>query len=162
MFERLQTFFQNLGAPSAEAGLSPHDPLVAVAALCLQVMEADGVVHEAEKTRLREILATRYGLDQRKLDALMQAARRAESEAVDYFRFTSDLKRVLNEDERQQLIGVLWDIVYADGERSEIEDHVVWRVADLLGVSDRARVEQRQGAAARAHNNTDPTGEADA
>ena len=44
---------------------------------------------------------------------------------------------------------MLWDIVYADGERSEMEDHVIWRIADLLGVSGRDRVLQRQVAAAR-------------
>lgn len=159
MLERLQSFFQTLVAGRPTGSVAPDDPLIAVAALCIQVMEADGVVLEVETKRLKELLAQEYGLDETRLEAVLDAGRRAESEAVDYFRFTSELKRSLDEDQRQALIGILWDVVYADGQRSEIEDHVVWRVADLLGVSDRERVNQRLEAAARAEA---PKGEDDA
>ena len=36
---------------------------------------------------------------------------------------------------------MMWELVYADGEVSEFEDNVVWRAADLLGVSSRDRIE---------------------
>jgi uncharacterized tellurite resistance protein B-like protein len=35
----------------------------------------------------------------------------------------------------------MWELVYADGEVSEFEDNVVWRAADLLGVSSRDRID---------------------
>jgi uncharacterized tellurite resistance protein B-like protein len=44
---------------------------------------------------------------------------------------------------------MMWEIVYADGERTEFEDNIVWRVADLLGISSRERIELRQHVAAR-------------
>jgi uncharacterized tellurite resistance protein B-like protein len=34
--------------------------------------------------------------------------------------------------------------VYADGRVSEFEENVVWRAADLLGVSSRDRMELKQ------------------
>ena len=73
----------------------------------------------------------------------------AESEAIDFFHFTSELKRQLSEEQRVALIGLLWEIVYADGERSEMEDHAIWRIADLLGVSGRERIMKRQEVAER-------------
>jgi hypothetical protein len=30
---------------------------------------------------------------------------------------------------------MMWELVYADGQVSEFEDNVVWRAADLLGIS---------------------------
>lgn len=155
MFERLQSFLQSLGANRGQGNLDPNDPLVSVSALCIQVMESDGVVHESEKQRLRELLRTEYGLDDERLEAILKAGKKAEREAVDYFRFTSELKRALDEEQRLKLIGILWDIVYSDNQRSEIEDHVVWRIADLLGISDRDRVLQRQEAATRARMKDD-------
>jgi uncharacterized tellurite resistance protein B-like protein len=149
MFERFQEFLQNLTADHPKSDFAPDDPRIAVAALCIQVMEADGKVEASEKKKLRKLLKEQYGLDGRQLDALIAAGEEAESEAVDYFRFTSDLKRHLNNDQRLELIGILWDIVYADGERSEMEDHAIWRIADLLGVSGRERIMKRQEAAAR-------------
>ncbi|GEO85725.1 MULTISPECIES: TerB family tellurite resistance protein [Alphaproteobacteria] len=150
MLDRLQSFFQSLTQFRPQPAFAPNDPRIAVAALCLQVMEADGVVHDAEQVKLRSLLREQYALDENALDALLAESRKAESEAVDYFRFTSELKRTLDESQRQQLVGVLWDIVYADGNRSEMEDHAIWRIADLLGVSARDRVHERQEALARA------------
>lgn len=148
MLNRIQSFFQTLVGQHTD-DFSPDDLRVAVAALCFQVMEADGTVSKSERHRLREILQDYYHLDSGKLDALLAAGQEAGKEAVDYYRFTIDIRRHLDEDQRIELIGILWDIVYADGERSEMEDHVIWRVADLLGVSARDRVLQRQQAATR-------------
>ncbi|KQO73755.1 TerB family tellurite resistance protein [Rhizobium sp. Leaf262] len=147
MFDRIQSFFQNLAHGGSSEDFAPDDLRVAIAALCFQVMEADGTVSNVERQRLRQLLQEHYQLSAGKLDALMDAGREAGREAVDYYRFTADIRRHLDEDKRIELIGILWDIVYADGERNEMEDHVIWRVADLLGVSVRDRVLQRQQAA---------------
>ena len=42
----------------------------------------------------------------------------------------------------------MWEIVYADGRVTEFEDNLLWRAADLLGVSSRERIELRQQVAA--------------
>ncbi|WP_018902296.1 TerB family tellurite resistance protein [Rhizobium sp. 2MFCol3.1] len=149
MFERFQAFFQNLTADTQKSSFAPDDPRIAVAALCMQVMEADGQIKDSEKKRLRTLLKDQYCLDGKQLDALIAAGREAESDAVDYYRFTSDLKRHLDTEQRLELIGILWDIVYADGERSEMEDDAIWRIAELLGVSARERIQKRQEAAKR-------------
>jgi uncharacterized tellurite resistance protein B-like protein len=35
----------------------------------------------------------------------------------------------------------MWQIVYADGRVSEFESNLIWRAADLLGISSRDRIE---------------------
>jgi uncharacterized tellurite resistance protein B-like protein len=42
---------------------------------------------------------------------------------------------------------MMWELVYADGQVSEFEDNVVWRAADLLGISSRDRIELKRKAA---------------
>lgn len=149
MFDRILDFFQDLAGDRPHNEFAPDDPRVAFVALCFQVMEADGTVSDSEKNRLHDLLRDRYQLDKAHLERLIAAGRAAGSEAVDYYRFTSDLKRQLTPDDAVALVGALWDLVYADGERSEMEDHVIWRIADLLGVSARDRVLERQKVAAR-------------
>jgi hypothetical protein len=39
---------------------------------------------------------------------------------------------------------MMWEIVCADGTVDALEDNIIWRAADLLGVSSRQRVELRQ------------------
>ena len=149
MFERLQQFLAGLSGGEGKTAFAADDPRVAVMALCIQVMEADGTVLEVEKTALRARFKEFYGVDETELDGLVAAGSDAESEAIDFFRFTSELKRQLSEEQRVDLIGLLWEIVYADGERSEMEDHAIWRIADLLGVSGRERIMKRQQVAER-------------
>jgi len=46
---------------------------------------------------------------------------------------------------------MLWEIVYADGKVSEFEDNLIWRAADLLGISSRERIELRRQVAGESH-----------
>ncbi|OCP11057.1 MULTISPECIES: TerB family tellurite resistance protein [unclassified Ensifer] len=147
MFERLRTFLDGLTGPTAR--IQHGDPRVAVIALCFQVMEADGRILASERRKMRAVIKQHYKVDDAALAALIEAGETAESEAIDFYQFTAEIKRHLSEEQRVELVGMLWDIVYADGERSEMEDHVIWRIADLLAVSGRDRVLMRQEAAAR-------------
>lgn len=148
MFDRLQRFLSSLSR-NDKRGFDVGDPRLAVMALCIQVMESDGRVLDAERSTLRERFRVLYGLDDADLDALVEAGTAAASEAIDFFQFTSELKRQLSEEQKVDLVGLLWEIVYADGERSELEDHAIWRIADLLGVSGRERIMKRQEVAGR-------------
>jgi uncharacterized tellurite resistance protein B-like protein len=64
--------------------------------------------------------------------------------------FTSVLRRALDDDGRQKIVEMLWDIAYADGAADEFEENTIWRIAELLGVSTRDRVLLRQRVAGRA------------
>ena len=44
---------------------------------------------------------------------------------------------------------MMWEMVYADGHVSEFERNLIWRAADLLGVSSRERIELGQQVASR-------------
>ena len=52
----------------------------------------------------------------------------------------------------------MWDVVFADGEASEFEENVVWRVAELLGVPTRDRVALRRKVAEEEHAAADHPG----
>lgn len=150
MFERIVTLLQDIvGGPHHGEG-EVDEVRVAAVALCNQVMAADGRITSQERAVVAEVLGQRFGIEGRNLTLLLEAGESAEKDAVDFFRFTSVLKRSLSEEQRTTFIGLLWDIVYADGEKTEVEDHVIWRIADLLAVDTRDRVEQRIAAEKRA------------
>jgi uncharacterized tellurite resistance protein B-like protein len=149
MFQRLFSFLQALpGGPDAPR-VAADDPRIAAAALLFHVMAADGVQSENEQAVLRQALQTSYGLAGSELEAIMKAGEEAEREAVDLYAFTSVLQRELNEQQRVEFIALMWQIVFADGESHELEDNTVWRVAELMGVDRRARMELRSRASGR-------------
>lgn len=145
MFERLVSFLSELPGQRGGSGqFGPDDPRVAAAALMFHVMDADGVRRDGETASLREILSRTYAVTGAELDALMQAGEHADQEAIDLYAFTSVLKRHLDHAARAEFIRIMWQVVYADGELHELEDNVVWRVAELLGIEQRERIGLRQ------------------
>jgi uncharacterized tellurite resistance protein B-like protein len=144
MLDRLKTFFGSLTDGTQKAKLGPDDPLVAAAALMFHVMEADGESAASEHKRLREVLAEAYQLSHGDVERIIAAGDRAHREAIDLFSFTSVVNRGLDDNAKIEFVGLLFEMVYADGELHELEDNVVWRVAELIGVSQRDRVEMRR------------------
>ncbi|PYE88919.1 TerB family tellurite resistance protein [Phyllobacterium leguminum] len=142
MLDRLQTFLKELSSGEGRGGktFGKDDPRLAVAALMFHIIDADGERHEEERRRIAEMLSEAYQLKDGELNALLQAAEAADQEAIDLYSFTSVIKRHLDERERIHLIELMWEIAYADGEVGEMEDNVIWRVAELIGVSTRDRV----------------------
>jgi uncharacterized tellurite resistance protein B-like protein len=145
MLDRLQKLFASLGSGEpARASLGRDDPRVAAAALFFHVTDADGSVSAAERKTLRDVIARAYSLKGSELDKVLAAGEQADHEAVDLYGFTSVLKRELDEERRIDFVELLWEVVFADGSRHELEENVVWRIAELLGVSTRERVLARQ------------------
>ena len=150
MFERVLSFLKELPGAGTRVAGDEEDPRVAASALLYHVMNADGVRQDAEWERFKSLLAETYAIGGAELEALAEAGERADNEAIDLYAFTHVLKRHLDADQRKAFIGMMWDLVYADGELHELEDNVVWRVAELIGVEQRDRVEARRMAAAGA------------
>ena len=162
MFDRIISFLRDI--PGAERSLrfdAGDDARVAAAALLIHVMDADGVRRQEERARLRRALTEAYQVSGAALDALFAAAEQADQEAIDLYAFTSVLKRHLDAPARLAFIGLLWDVVYADGERHELEDNTVWRIAELIGVDAPSRVAERQRARARTPGTPRETGSDD-
>lgn len=158
MFERLLSFFKELPGielRTKKQTFADEDPRLAAAALMFHVIEADGEQHEKERKRLSELLSQAYDLQGDDLQALIKAAEIADQESIDFYRFTSVLKRHLDVPERLNFIEVLWEMVYADGEVGEIEDNIMWRIADLIGVDPQQRIGLKLRVAERAKSALD-------
>jgi uncharacterized tellurite resistance protein B-like protein len=144
MFERLKTFLNSLGSETPK--VEPDDTAVAIVALALHVIHADGVVEEKENQVLESEIRNYFNLSKGEYDEMLAVAKQQEERAIDLFRFTSRINRALDERQKTEFIGLLWQIVHADDQRNEIEDHLVWRIAELIGVSGRVRIAKRQEA----------------
>jgi uncharacterized tellurite resistance protein B-like protein len=147
--------FRNFVADFVEGDKHPSqfaedDYRLAAAALLVHAAAVDGEMSQSERDKLHAIVKRRFALDEAATDELIDKATQAEQEAVDLYHFTSSLNRTLDEAGRAKVIEMMWEIVYADGRRDELEDNLLWRAADLLGVSSRERIELRRRIAGKA------------
>jgi len=149
MFEVLRKFVSDLAdGETHPSRFAENDYRLAAAALLVHAAAIDGVISDVESERLHAVIKRWFDLDDAAADELLNAATKAEQESIDLYHFTSLLGRSLDEDGRQRVVEMMWEIVFADGRVTEFEDNLIWRAADLLGVSTRERVELRQRVAA--------------
>jgi uncharacterized tellurite resistance protein B-like protein len=147
MLAALKTFIDELtGDASGKRQYAPADYRLAAAALLVHLASIDGEFDDGERAYLQRTVESRFGLDPAAARDLIDQAWESEREAVDLYRFTNVLKRTMDEEGRRQVIGMLWEMAYADGKIHEFEENIIWRVAELLGVSTRDRVGLRQSA----------------
>src|ERR1700716_2560710 len=145
MLDGLRQFIADIVSPTTHQDRAFDDTgyRLGATALLVHVISIDGEPSEIEKRKLHSLLESRFGLDPGTADKLIAAATLVEGEAVDLYHFTSVIMRSVNEEGRLRIIEMMWELVYADGKVSEFEENVVWRAADLLGVSSRDRIDLR-------------------
>lgn len=151
MLDAIRRFLADLADDRQRPPASEDELKLAAAALLFHVIAVDGVISDGERTTLKAVLARRFGLDPDQVGELLSAAQSADAEAVDLYAFTSVLKQRLDLAERERIVAMMWELVYADGSVHELEDNVVWRVSELLGVSARIRVLLKMEASGRGH-----------
>jgi len=133
MFEAITRLFNK-----PETALSSQDPKLAVAVLLVHLASVDGQMKDEERKTIRGALVDHYELDEASVDRLIKEAALRDAEAVDFYRFTSALTALEMED-RIEIIRMMWTVVFSDNKNHELEDNMVWRVAELIGVSSRDR-----------------------
>jgi uncharacterized tellurite resistance protein B-like protein len=154
MFEVFKKFVSDLAdGETHPSQFADNDYRLSAAALLIHAAAVDGAISDLERERLHAVIKRWFDLDEAATDELVRKATEVEEKSIDLYHFTSLLGRTLDEDGRRRVIEMMWEIVYADGRVSEFEDNLIWRAADLLGVSTRERVELRQRvAASRGHD----------
>jgi uncharacterized tellurite resistance protein B-like protein len=155
MFESFRKFLPEVSEGSRHPTHFEHnDYRLAAAALLVHTAEIDGNMSDLERDQVHAVVKRQFGLDEATTDELVAEATEAEHEAVDLYHFTSLINRSLDADGRRRIVEMMWEIIHADGRVTDFESNLMWRVADLLGISSRERIELGQRVASR--RGTDP------
>jgi uncharacterized tellurite resistance protein B-like protein len=147
MFEKLSELLKDLFDTDTGDDGTAHR--AALAALLVHASRIDGHEDPEETAKLNLLLETQFDLTPAERDALVEEGRERDAEAVDLYGFTSTLTDRLDQEGRCRVVSMLWEVVLADGRLDDYEANLVWRVAELLGVSTRDRVELRRAVETR-------------
>ncbi|WP_114392255.1 TerB family tellurite resistance protein [Oleisolibacter albus] len=143
MLNRIRRLFDQ--PDRALASLQRPDRLhLAAAVLMLEAAGLDDSVTAEETGRIHALVRSRFGLDTAEADDLLASAAKVAEGPAQWHRFTSTLADAFDYDERVQLIEMLWEVAYADGELHHLESSLLRRVGGLLYVSDRDRGEAQR------------------
>ncbi len=150
MLKELKSFFADLSGEEKPKPFDDSDYRLSAAALLVHVATLDHELAAEDRETLQGLLKSRFDLDEARTAELIDAAVTADREAVDFYRFTHNLMRSLDEAGRQRVVEMMWEMAYSDHAVSEFEDNVMWRVGDLLGISTNDRIALKHRAASGA------------
>ena len=141
MINRLKNFLDHLARDdeTAGAGHSFAEKDMAAAALLVEAASLDGGIGEAELETILRLVVERFELNPEEAELLFAEAQKVQANSNQLVKFTKAVKVHYDEDERIELIEMLWEVVYADGILHEYESNLMRRIGGLIYVSDRDR-----------------------
>jgi uncharacterized tellurite resistance protein B-like protein len=149
MLDRLSSLLSQWMEHPDQAGDDRHGVILAAAVLMVEAATMDGAVQGEERDRIRDILATRFALDEDAAESLLAEAERVDADATQLIPFTRTLKDALDDQQRIDIMEMLWEVAYADGQLHDYESNLVRRVGGLLYVADQDVGAARKRAMAR-------------
>ena len=150
MLDALRALFSG-GTPATPdaASASPEvDPIhLAACALLLEIAWADNEFSAPERAHLEGVLARHFQLTPDEGARLMAVADEARRNAVDYYRFTSVLRKSYDTGQKMVMAEVIWGLALADGTIAEHEHYLTRKIANLLGLAPAYLTAARNAAA---------------
>ena len=140
MIKRLMERIADAIATPGEAPGSRDEAIrMATAVLMVDVARADHVFDDEEFDRVLQLVQAHFELTPDQAAALVVDADDQAEELISVHDFTQLLHNNLDEREKATIVGLLWQVAYADGRLDKYEDSLVLKISDLLHVS-RGRV----------------------
>ncbi len=117
---------------------------MATAALLVEAALMDGHLDGAERATIGRLLATRFDMSPVACEEIIDEATETVTESSQLYPFTRVIKDGWDEGQREHLMEMVWEVVYADGKLHDYEASLARRIAGLIYVSDRANGEARR------------------
>src|SRR5262245_53055652 len=116
MFESLRKLFDDHVAPAvSEAAPEGRERALrlAAAALLFEVVRADGVVKDDERTVMRAAVQSTFGLSRQEGEELVRLAEEASRHSASLYEFTHVVDEQLPLEDKKRLIELLWLVAFA-------------------------------------------------
>ena len=123
---------------------------IAVAALLLEAMYIDHRASEHEHAAITRLLREHFALPEEAAQQLVAVADERFAEVLDDWEFAEAVRAGFNAAERREVLTMLWEVAYADGDLVRLEDRLVSRLAKQLDIDPEAADAARATAVARA------------
>jgi len=114
---------------------------IAVSKILVRTAKIDDEFHILEEQKILDLLSKYFSLNDADAKNLMEIGVNEEKSATDLYAYTNTIKKSLDLIERKKIIEMMWQIIVTDDNFDPYENNLVWRVAELIGISTRERVQ---------------------
>ena len=134
MFDKLKSIFDK----KIEEENEQFDTVqIAISTLMIQTAVYDGVFDEQEKSEILELIKKYFNFNEDQKVSLFKIAMKVNDDSNDMQQFTRVLNDNLSEEEKLNIIEMLWKIIISDGHIDDYENALIRKISGLLYISDR-------------------------
>jgi len=134
MFNKLKSIFDK----KIEEENEQFDTVqIAISTLMIQTAVYDGVFDEQEKSEILELIKKYFNFNEDQKLSLFKIAMKVNDDSNDMQQFTRVLNDNLSEEEKLNIIEMLWKIIISDGHIDDYENALIRKISGLLYISDR-------------------------
>ena len=134
MFNKLKSIFDK----KIEEKNEQFDTIqIAISTLMIQTAVYDGVFDEQEKSEILELIKKYFNFSEDQKLSLFKIAMKVNDDSNDMQQFTRTLNDNLSEEEKLNIIEMLWRIIISDGHIDDYENTLIRKISGLLYISDR-------------------------
>ncbi|MBH88439.1 MAG: hypothetical protein CMJ12_04675 [Pelagibacterales bacterium] len=141
MFTSFKDIFKN---SNVKIETSNDEYKVASTALLCEAASMDGVFDENEKKLILILIQKQFNVDENEAKKIYIEGKNLAENSSQLYGFTRVIKESWDNEKRISLLEMLWELAYVDGELDAAEDMLIRRIAGLIHVEDRDRIEAKQ------------------
>jgi len=104
----------------------------------------DGVFDDNEKSLILVLIQKQFNVDMEQANKILTEGKNLAENATQLYGFTRVIKESWELEKRIRLLEMLWELAYVDGDLDAAEDMLIRRIAGLIHVEDRDRIEAKQ------------------
>ena len=144
MIQRLLALLSRSPGCRTDGGGAADPVPPASAALLVEAALMDGHLDTRERETIVRLMGARFTMAPEACEAIIDEAVATVRASSQLYPFTRVVKDHWDEGQREHLMEMLWEVVYADGQLHDYEASLTRRIAGLIYVSDRASGAARQ------------------
>jgi len=133
LFQSLKNIF------SGDQGINletQNDEIDILCGLMIEAANTDGKITQEELNKISHSLINVFKEDPKIVEESLNKAFENKDNSKSLYFYTSKLNKSYTDDQKIQLLEVLWEIILADNELHDFEANLIRRLAGLLYISD--------------------------
>jgi len=107
---------------------------VATCVILLEAATADSNFSPEEQEKILEILKSRFQMTDESVKELIDKSEAERESVTDLWYFTNLINENLNNEEKYNLMELVWEVVYADGTLDKFENYIARKLLNMLNL----------------------------
>ena len=149
MFEKIRNALSKGLTTTGNVPMSPEAKQLAAAALLVEAANRDREFTEGEREAIKKAITEHFTLNADEAADLLEVAEERAKVGMGEYIFTKAIQEGFNQEEREQVEEMLWEVALSDGTLHRMETVMIETLASEVGVNASASAAAKERAAAR-------------